>query len=414
MRKNIWILHPHASAPSKGALVRPYDLSKCLTKKGYDPIIFTSNYNHFTHEVTDTQNERYTKSNQDGVDFIFVKVTQYPNNGIKRILSMFSYLINVKRVIRKCIKTHVKPDVIYASSPHPLALIAGIQIAKKLHIPCVVEIRDLWPESIAEYSTRFTKKHPLIKLLYKGEKWIYKKADGIIFTQPGGADYIREQGWDKDIDMSKVHHINNGVDLEAFDYNRDNFRIQDDDLESPDIFKVVYTGSIRRVNNIGILLDAAKLIDNPKIKFLIWGDGDELEMLNQRILSEGITNVCFKGRVEKKYVPYILSRADVNVLHCEYMPLLRYGISHNKSFEYLACAKPILSTINPNYDYISLNNAGISLENQFPHNIANAVLQLCEMEDQKYNEMCQDARKLAKQYDFGVLTDKLIDIVEGL
>ena len=54
------------------------------------------------------------------------------------------------------------------------------------------------------------------------------------------------------------------------------------------------------MNNVGLLLDAAKLIDDEKIKFLIWGDGDELSELKQRVESENISNVCFKGRVEKQ------------------------------------------------------------------------------------------------------------------
>ena len=116
------------------------------------------------------------------------------------------------------------------------------------------------------YSDRFTKDNPLIKLLYRGEKWIYKKADALVFTMEGAYDYIVKQGWEKEIPRSKVHYINNGVDLEQFDYNKEHFRVEDPDLNDPNIFKVVYTGSIRRVNNLGLLLDAAKCVKDPRVK----------------------------------------------------------------------------------------------------------------------------------------------------
>ena len=92
-------------------------------------------------------------------------------------------------------------------------------------------------------------------------------------------------------------------------------------------------------DNVGVLLDAAKKISNLRVKFLIWGAGDELEALQKRVADEHIENVVFKGRVEKKYVPYIVSRADVNIAHNTASPLFRFGISFNKLFEYLAAGK---------------------------------------------------------------------------
>lgn len=53
--------------------------------------------------------------------------------------------------------------------------------------------------------------------------------------------------------------------------------LKDPDLED-DSFKVVYTGTVRPVNNVGNLLDTAKLLKDKKdIKFLIFGGGSELE-----------------------------------------------------------------------------------------------------------------------------------------
>ena len=59
--------------------------------------------------------------------------------------------------------------------------------------------------------------------------------------------------------------------MEAFDANMVEFPYADEDLDNPDLFKVVYCGAIRRINNVGLIVDAAKLITNPRIKFVIFG-----------------------------------------------------------------------------------------------------------------------------------------------
>ena len=126
-------------------------------------------------------------------------------------------------------------------------------------------------------------------------------------------------GWDTahggKIDLKKCHYVNNGVKLSDYYESIEKNVLDDPDLTS-DTFKVVYTGTVRPVNNVGNLLDTAKLLKDKKdIQFLIFGGGSELEKLQQRVKDEHIDNVIFKGFVEKKYIPYILSRSSVNVLN---------------------------------------------------------------------------------------------------
>ncbi len=412
----LWYFHTAASPPSGGALTRPYDFCKQLNKKGFYTKVFTSAYNHYTWVNIKTPKSKYVEKNEDGVDFIYVRIINYASNGIKRVLSMFSYMFNVISVAKKYTKIHGGPDIILASSPHPLSMVAGIMVAKKLKIPCIVEVRDLWPESIVAYSKRFSKNNLLIKLLYQGEKWIYKKADAVIFTIPGGIDYIKDKHWEKHIDVAKIFNVNNGVDLDKFDYNKEKFIIEDKDLDDDNYYKLVYTGAIRKVNNLGILVDSIKQIKDPKIKLLVWGDGNELLSLKQRVIDENIDNIIFKGWVDKKYIPSILSKSNFNILHYENSIVYKYGTSQNKNFDYLASGKPILSTIciNKSYDIVEKNNAGKTITNQTIPEITNAVLELRKLSKNTYNEMCKNARETAKQYNIDVLSNKLIKIVNNV
>jgi glycosyltransferase involved in cell wall biosynthesis len=392
---------------------RHYWFAKYLIKLGYKPTIFCASTNHFSNENIDTKGEKYIAESKNGIPFVFIKAPDYKGNGKKRILNMIAFYRNIFGVAREYAKTHGKPDVILASSVHPLTLVAGIKIAKKLGIPCICEVRDLWPESIVAYGS--LKRNSFIaRVLYQGEKWIYKNANSIIMTWEGGKEYISDRGWDKEIDLKKVNHISNGVIVDSFDRNSEKNKIVDPDLDNPNYKNIIYAGSIRKVNNLGLLLDAAKIIQekgHAQIRFLLYGSGDECELLERRCKDEGINNITFKGRVEKKFIPYILKKAYVNILHNSSTSLDKYGQSQNKFFEYLAAGKCIVQTYSTGYSICDRYNCGVSTPVQNAEEIAKVVINVCSNEEENIL-MGENARQAACDFDFKILTNKLIDVIE--
>lgn len=413
--KNIWIFHHYATPPSMNGLLRPYYFADNLKELGNDVTIFAASYLHFSDINIIKNNELYIENKETEVPFVFINTPSSKKGTFKRIVNMITYYTNLLKTINK-MSDRAKPDVIYASSPHPLALIAGLKVARKYHIQCICEVRDLWPESFVAYGI-VKKRNPLLKLLYLGERWIYKRADKIIFTVDGGKDYIVEKKWDVEnggpIDLKKIYSINNGVDLENFQLNRTEFRLPDEDLDNRDIFKVVYTGTIRKANNIESLYQVAKLLKERNIhnvKILVWGDGDCRPELMKKVNDEGLSNIVFKGRAEKKYMPGILDRADVLFLEGTTSELFRFGISPNKLFDYLAAGKPILSVIAAKYDIIQSIKCGIVTTDN-PSNIYNAIIEFTKMPRSSYDEMCQRSRETSLEYDYKNLTKKLLSII---
>lgn len=412
MRKKVWIWNHYATNTYFDQGGRHYNFAKFLAAAGYEPVIFCATTIHNSSRQVNTGGALWTEKTDSVCPYVFVKARPYTGNGKQRVLNMVDFYQGVKTAAREYAKVHGKPNIIYASSVHPLTLVAGIQMARHFGVKCICEVRDLWPESIVAYSDRFTKCHPLIRLLYQGERWIYTRADAIIFTMEGAYDYIIEQGWGKDIPRGKVYYINNGVDLESFDYNRHHFQVEDPDLQNSDIFKVIYAGSIRRINNLGLLLDAAKQIADPRVKFLIWGDGDEREALEQRLREENIGNVVFKGRVAKNYIPDIVSRADLNLVHWEQSDLLRFGESYNKLFEYLAAGAPIFSTVRTGYSIVEGEHCGLESRGSTPGDFAAGIGQIAALSEDARRTMGENARKAAEKYDFRNLTRQLINVIE--
>jgi glycosyltransferase involved in cell wall biosynthesis len=256
------------------------------------------------------------------------------------------------------------------------------------------------------------------RILIKAEHWIYKNSDSLIFLKEGDYTYITDKKWDIPqggvIDLGKCYYINNGVHIDNFKKQIKNERLEDDDLTNGN-FNVVYAGAIRSVNNVGNILDAAKLLkENKDIQFLIYGDGSQLESLRKRVVDEGITNVKMKGYVDKKYIPYVLSKSSVNLLNYSQSKYnWSRGNSSNKLFEYMASGKPIISTVKMGYSPIEKYNCGVSLEDDSSKALAEAVLKIFNMPDEKYQEISKNAKNGVIDFDYGVLTKKLISVIES-
>lgn len=405
----VWIINHYAIPPNLGGLVRHYYFSKYLQEKGHEVKIFTASKIHNTDVNMITDKKLYIEKDMDGVTYTFVRTSDYKGNGIDRIINMLQFPIRIWSVCRK----FEKPDVVYTSSPDIFTAVSAVLIAKCLKVKKVVEVRDLWPESIVEYS-RFSKKNPIIQILYQMEKWLYRNADELIFTMAGGKQYIKDKGWTRVIDPKKIHHVNNGVDLEEFEYNKEHFQIKDEDLENGDSFKIVYTGSIRKVNNLEILIKSAMLLKQEKtnIKFLIWGEGNEKEGLEKQCKKLKLENIVFKGKVEKRYIPYIVSKADINLMHGKYTNIMRFGCSPNKLFEYLAAGKTIMTDINPNYNLIEEYHCGVTIEGNMPEKIAESLIKLEKERKMLKGKYGDNAKELSKKYNYKFLTDKLEKILE--
>lgn len=418
MKKNIWILNHYAGEMLINEGGRHYWLAKYLRRQDYNPVIFCANSMHGKHRNIVNISEKkicIKKTAKDiGVPFILVRTRLYSGNDLNRVLNMVDFYRNVQRVCKSYAKKNGKPDIIYASSVHPLTLVAGIHLAKKYHVKCICEIRDLWPETLIAYGM-MNQYNLVITLLRYIEKWCYTKADSLIFTMEGGYDYIKERKWENTISKLKVHYINNGIDLEVFENNKIKYQIKDSDLQNSNLFKVIYVGSIRKANNLGLLLDVAKKIYDPKIKFLIWGDGDEIEELKARIKLENICNIVFKGRVEKKFIPYITSMADLNIIHGEASPIMRFGMSLNKMFDYIASGNLILTDFPSKYNPSVQYGCGIevaSMNSSLP--IAKEIERISNLSEEILDKYRKNANKAALEFDFKRHTEKLVDIIEEI
>ncbi len=407
-KKNIWILNHYVNPNGLGVGERHIKFANNLINYGYDVKIFTASTLHNTDTNLINDSRKYVVKKVDNCQVFFIKTRNYQGNGILRILNMLDYTINLIIESRKI--EFEAPDVIYASSAHPLTWIAGYRLAKRYNAKFIAETRDLWPETLIAMG-RINRNSIPAKVLYKLEKFIYEKADKLIFTIPGGKDYVKNIG----LDVNKVRYINNGIDLEEFNENTNKLIYEDLEPDGNSFFKIIFTGSIGKANSINRLIDVAELFIRENIndiKFYIFGDGTERDKLEEYVKDKNIKNIVFKGRVNKKYIPNILSKTDLNILCLEYLPeLFKYGLSPNKMFDYFASGKPIISNVECGYDMLEEYNCGITVKGGSAEALAEGILKFYNMPKEEYDKYCDNALKAAQDFDYKLLTRKLEEVI---
>ena len=149
------------------------------------------------------------------------------------------------------------------------------------------------------------------------------------------------------------------------------------------------------------------------IRFLIYGEKKKKASLEAFAAEQGLP-VVFKGKVEKKYVPYILSKADVNVINVKNTGLTKYGCSWNKLFEYIASEKPILCNFPQNNDLINTHHLGISEHFDSSESYAQRIAQLVDLTTEEKNAIALKANEVKRVYDYQHLTARLEQLFKTL
>ncbi len=413
MRKRIWIVNYYTGTPENASNPRYLQFSHFFQQAGYDVITFNASYRPGAPTELMEGDGKFEEHRYGEHRFIHVKVSHYVGNGIKRMWSIFKFAWD----IFKNAKRFEKPDVILHNVHTPFDY-PIVWAAKKIKAKYIAEAWDIWPDVFAQLGL-VSRNNPILKIAYKIEKSLYYHADQLVFTLPGHKQYIENKGWTTDrggkIDLSRVHYINNGVDIEQFNKDKDSYPRQDKDLKLDGIFKIMYMGSVNYANHVQTLIDAAALLQEDKrYQFFIYGDGAHRDVLEKYVQEKAIKNVHFKEkRIPLCEVAWVVSQATVNIMTYEkgfgYM-----GVSSGKMFQYLAAGKPIVCNTNIAYDnVIEDNNIGVARDIDKANVLAAEIRKIAELPKEDYISMCNRVREVAERFDYKKLAADEIKVVEA-
>lgn len=411
-QKHVWIVNYYSTPPEYVSNERHLKFAHYLQEAGYKVTIFSAGFLRGKNIELVKNNKKFEFVRYGKFQFCHIKVRHYEGNGLARMLSIFQFAWRMLRNRKK----FEKPDVIlhnmHAPFDYPVCT-----CARKLKAHYIAEEWDLWPEDFVTFGL-ISAKNPAMKWAYGRERKMFETASDIVFSFAGGLDYLKSKKWTRDtggkIDPGKVHYINNGVSVRDFNNNKNTYTLDDPDVENEKIFKIVYLGSIRLVNDVKQLIDAVALLKDEKdIRLLIYGDGDQREKLIRYCTENSIDNVIFKEkRIPLSYVPYVLSRSNLNILNYQ-KGFGDHGISSGKLFQSLAAGKPLVCNIRIAYDdVITDNRLGIAEDLDTPRKYADAILKIYNLDKKSYDSMCGRVCDAAKRFDFQVLSEQLIKVLE--
>jgi glycosyltransferase involved in cell wall biosynthesis len=405
--KTVWFFNHYASTPDQAGGSRHYAVSRILASKGYSVTLFASSFNHHKHkDLKCGKYEHFRIEMIDGVRFVWIKTFPYKKNNWKRVINMLSYSWRCLRVYKKLLKGNQveKPGTTVGSAVHLFAVWAAYRVARKLKVNFVMEVRDLWPMTLVEFR-KWLKYHPIVIFFGILDRFLAKRAQKIVSVLPKAYDYYKRYG----IAKENVVWIPNGVDTSLYYHH-----LAPDQPAGERNLKVMYTGTFGMEANIQTLLSTAKSLQEKEVPvfFQLVGSGEKKEELMEFKDKLGLNNLVFCEPVEKKNIPGLLAAADALWIGSrDVKNLYKYGFSFNKLFEYLAAGKPILFSIDSEYNPVKEAGAGITVPPEDPEALSRAIIQLYEMPKKERIKMGKKGIVYAKKYHE---MEKLADQFEHL
>lgn len=399
----IWIINHYASPPIYPGGTRHYNLALQLQKKGHEVTIIAANYNHFLHEKTNSTSSVCQLDMTYQVPFIWLSVPPYKGNTIGRFYNMLVFSWRLMR--NDFFKTMPSPDIIIGSTPHLFAALGAEILARQLKKPFILEIRDLWPESLVDLG-RFSNKHPLIKIMKWIERYLYKHASRIISLLPNANSYLIECG----VDPNHILWLPNAVDIESIPV-----------LPSinNDKFTVMYAGAHGVANDLDTIISSAKILQDKgfseKIKIFLVGEGPEKPRLKKLAESYHLNIIEFLDAVPKNEIYSTLNKADTYLMSLKDSPVFRWGISPNKLFDYLAMERPVIFAVNTPFNPVEQYNAGITVSPGDPMSLSNAIIKLASLSKEELNAMGRRGKDfILKNHHIIQLTDALEHLIRSV
>lgn len=387
---------PEVNAPAS----RTYDHCKEWIKNGHEVTVVTCVPNHPQGKVYDGYtNKLFQREGKDGIKVIRLWTYVTANEGfLKRTLNYILYMIAVLFTIPFLPKS----DVVISTSPQFFCGLAGYFVSRLKRIPWILEIRDLWPESIL--AVRAIKNKVVIRMLEFLEGFAYRKADRIVPV----TDAFKRHMVRKGIRQEKIEVVKNSVDLSFFQpKSRENPVSHELGLQGK--FVASYFGTHGMAHHLETILLAAKELKKYKeIVLLLAGDGAERQKLLSLREEMGLENVIMLGQQPKEKMPFLWGLSNVSMVLLKKSELFKTVIP-SKIFECMAMQVPIILGVEgESKEIVEMASAGICIEPENSSELAMRVLELYKNPElckelgangRKYVAKFYDRTALAKRYE---------------
>jgi len=339
---NVLLVHQYFLEENDAGGSRWNELTRNWTEMGNNVTVLAGmmHYNG-SEKLQEYKGIYFKKKQQKDVTVWRCHVSEsYNTNFMGRLWGYFSFMFSASWA--GLFKVKGKFDVVIVTSPPLFVGLSGYLISRFKRIPFVFEVRDLWPESAID--TGVLKNKFIIKLAYWFEAFIYRKASLINVLTPA---FYTTLATVKKVPKEKLLMIPNAADfglseelLESFD--RQTFRKQ---MNLEKFFVITYVGAHGVANHLQQILQAAKLLEDTNVLFLLIGQGMEKQRLKKLAIDMEVSNVRFIDSVPKKDVFKYILASELGASVLKKVDTFKTVYS-NKTFDYMSCKIPVLMAID--------------------------------------------------------------------
>jgi glycosyltransferase involved in cell wall biosynthesis len=389
---------PEVNAPA----TRTYEHCKEWVKLGAEVTVITCFPNFPQGKVYQGYKNSLKKTEwMDGIKVIRVWSYITANEGfIRRTLDYISFSFSSFLA-----GLFIKTDIIIATSPQFFNALGGRTLAFWKNKPWIMEVRDMWPESIKTVGAM--KDNIFIRYFEWQEKRCYKSAKTIIVV----TDSFKEKLIEKEIAQSKIEIIKNGANLELYQPKQKNHTIiKELGIEGKKILG--YIGTHGMAHKLDFILDCAKKLEssNPEFHFLLIGNGAEKKALLNKVKTDQLTNVTMLDSVPKEQVVEYLSILDAAIINLRKSELFTTVIP-SKIFETSAMQIPILLGVDGEArSIVEKFGAGLYYEPENTFDFISKINKLFENESD-YIQFKSGGKKLAEAFDRKALAKQMLEII---
>ena len=402
---HIAYIHQHFATPAQSEGTRSYEFARALIAAGHRVTMVTGRYKVAPQDMRSLG--PVSQVDVDGIDVRYVNV--FYNNAMGPIRRWMAFKQFVK--IAKRVTVAARPDIVFATSTPLTVAEVGRYAGRKLAVPFVFEVRDIWPKLLIEMGVLT---NPLAQwLMRRMELAAYRAAAHIVILAPGMEKHICATGVPED----RITFIPNSCDLEMF--RPDAPPSAQFDYAAGSEFKLAFTGAHGRANGLDAVLDAAAELKRRGaggIQFLFIGDGGRKPALMARAEREQLGGLArFVPNMPKTELAKVLPHVNAGMQILANVPGFYDGTSPNKFFDYIASGLPVLTNY-PGWlaEQIRQNKCGLPVPPDDPKAFADAVLYLRD-HPAECRQMGVNGRALAeREFSRTVMSDRFVHLLEGV
>lgn len=361
-----------------------------LKRQGHEVQVLTGFPNYPTGKIYEGYKLRLKQREKvEGIDVL--RVALYPNHDSSAIKRIFNYISFAFMAMFFGIFSTKKADVIYAYHPPLTVGIAALIVGKLRRTPVVLDIQDMWPDTLKATGMMNNKK--LLDIVYKVSQILYKYVDHIVVLSLGFKKLLIERG----VPEEKIDVIYNWCDEQALS-STSPINAEYENLFK-DKFNVVFAGNLGKAQGLDVIVDVAKKMQHlERLQFVFVGDGTEREAVINQTKQSSLSNIVFIPRVSMQEVGSILREADVLMVHLKDDSLFEITVP-SKTQAYMAIGRPILMAVKGDAaNIIDQANAGVIAQPENAESIIKGIESLYNLSAVELSELGENGKKYYFQY----------------